>query len=147
MNILDLAKADIEAITSDDNGWTRQMTFVAPNNVASATINGLHSKHHTGISTEGMRVSAKTASVSVSEKFLSDKNYPVRDADGEVLLKGHLVAVKDSTGNFCIYSVREWYPDETVGLIVCILGDFDGTWNADSTLWTADTTSITADSQ
>jgi hypothetical protein len=41
-----------------------------------------------------------------------------------VALQGHKVAVADSTGVVKNYVVREQYPDETIGLIVLILGTY-----------------------
>jgi hypothetical protein len=36
----------------------------------------------------------------------------------------HLVNVKDSTGNLRNYVIMENFPDETLGMITCILGDY-----------------------
>jgi hypothetical protein len=55
---------------------------------------------------------------------LTDQNYPVRSSSGIVNLAGHKVTVADSTGASVTYVVREWMPDETIGLILMILGDF-----------------------
>ena len=112
------------AITTSLDGWAVEMTFTAPD-LTTAAITGLHTKHHMGFDTDGNRVSAKNAHVSFSEKVLTDLAYPVRNAKGEVTLIGHLVAVKDSTGFVKNYIIRETYPDETIGLIVCILGDYE----------------------
>ncbi len=125
MNIIDTAKADIERITSDINEFAKAMTFTTPGpSVQTAAVKGLHSKHHLDIGTDGTEVNARNAHVSVSEKALTDLNYPVR-TNGEVNLKDHKVTVKDSTGIDRTYVIREWFQDETIGLIVCILGDFE----------------------
>lgn len=124
MSLLDQAKADIETITSDPDGFTRSIVLTAPTD-ETVTIYGLHSKHHLGIDTDGNRVNSKNPHISVAEKFLIDAEYPVRGSTGEVNLSGHKVSVADSTGTVCNYVIREWYPNETTGLIVCILGDFE----------------------
>lgn len=121
MSILDRAKADIKKITGNSNEFARVMTFVAPDE-STITTKGLHSKHHVGIDNEGNLVNSKTAYVSVSEENLT--GYPVRNAAGEVYLKFHKVTVKDSTGTEKTYQISEWFPDETIGLIVCILQDY-----------------------
>lgn len=125
MGLIAQIKNDIELITSNTDGFGVSMTFTAPTSEV-ATINGLHKKHHLGIDQHlGTPVNTKTASVSFSEKFLIDVNYPVRNASGIVNLKGHLVAVKDSTGTIETYIIEQWFPDETIGLIVCILGTYE----------------------
>lgn len=120
MGLIDQAKKDIKDITSNTDEWGVSITFTAPTGEI-ATVNGLHSKHHMNIDTEGNMISGKNAHISVSEALLTAKNYPVRKA-GEVNLKNHKVSVKDSTGISKNYVIREWFPDETIGLITCILG-------------------------
>lgn len=123
MSILDLAKADIEHITgsADDAGVELTFTAPAPGN-ESIVINGIHSKHHMAYDNDGKPVNSRNAHVSFAESLMV--GYPVRDGSGEVNLKDHRVSVKDSTGVAKTYVIREWFPDETVGLITCILGDY-----------------------
>jgi hypothetical protein len=146
MSLLDLAKADIEQITSDPDGFTRSMVFIAPSGENAAVI-GLYSEHHFAINNEGRPVNSKNAHVSVAEKFLKDLNYPLRNG-GEINMANHRVRVKiNADGQEITYVIREWFPSRTVGFIVCILGTWSGQNTADSTLWTADSTVITADSE
>ena len=120
MGLIDQAKSDIKDITSNLNDFGVSMTFMAPTN-ETATINGLHSKHHLNIDTDGNMINSKNAHISFSESLLTAKGYPVRK-NGEVNLKDHKVAVKDSTGNNITYIINQWFPDETIGLIMCTLG-------------------------
>jgi len=124
MGLRDQAKADIESITSNLNDFGILISFLAPT-LEVATITGIHSKHHLGIDTDGNMINSKKAHISFSEKFLTVSNYPVRDSNGEVNLKGHKVSVKDSTGILKNYIIQSWYPNETVGLITCILEDYE----------------------
>ncbi len=121
MGLIDQAKSDIKDITSNPDEFGVSIAFTAPTG-ETATINGLHSKHHMGMDTDGNRVNSKNAHISISEELLTAQNYPVRKT-GEVNLKDHKVSVKDSTGISKNYVIREWFQDETVGLITCILGD------------------------
>lgn len=123
MSLLDQAKADIQQITSNIDEFAREIIFVAPTS-ETVTINGLHTKHHLGVDNEGNMVNSKNAHLSFSEKLLTDEGYPVR-INGEVNLKGHKVTVVDSTGNPCTYVIRQWFPNESIGLITCILGGFE----------------------
>ena len=122
MGLIDQAKSDIKDITSNSDEFGVSITFTAPTN-ETATINGLHSKHHMAIGTDGNMINSKNAHISFSEELLTAKNYPVRKA-GEVNLKDHKVSVKDSTGISKNYVIREWFQDETIGLITSILGSF-----------------------
>lgn len=124
MGLLETAKQDIQNFTSNLEGFGVEITLTAPT-AEVAIVNGLHTKHHLGYNTEGVQVNTKNAHVSISEQLLVDAGYPVRSASGEVNLTGHLVDVKDSTGLVKNYVIREWFPDETIGLIVCILGDYE----------------------
>ncbi len=122
MGLIDRAKSDIKDITSNPDEFGVSITFTAPTGEI-ATINGLHSKHHMAIDTDGNTINSKNAHISVSEDLLIAQNYPVRK-DGEVKLNDHKVSVKDSTGISKNYVIREGFPDETIGLITCILGSF-----------------------
>ncbi len=124
MGLMDTAKAAIKRITSDLNGFARSLSFVSGDGLSTATISGLHSKIHMATDTEGNNVNSKKAYVSFSESLLTDVGYPTRDANNEFAMKGHLVTVIDSTGNSVQYVIREIFPDEAVGLMVCILGDY-----------------------
>lgn len=139
MGLLETARNQIRDITSNLSEWGVLMTFKTPavstfdytfdesfNTNQMFTMRGLHTKHHLGINQDsGQRVNTKNASVTVSERFFTQNGYPLRDANNEVNMNGHQVAVKDSTGKICTYIIREWYPDETLECIVCILGDLE----------------------
>ncbi len=140
MTLYDVAKADVERITSGPE-WGADITFAVPgsgggvfdmtfdqtfrNAVITAQVKGIHVKHHLSFDSEtGKSVNGKRAHVSVSEKFLVDAGYPVRNSKLQVEMEDHLVKVIDSTGVLFTYVIRETFADERVGLIVCILGDF-----------------------
>jgi len=117
------AKLDIQAITSDLDGFGTALTFIALS-AETANVVGLHAKHHTGFNDMGEAVNSLISSIAISEQFLTDAGYPVRDSNGEVSLKNHKVKAIDSTGVENTYVIREYFPDDTVGLIVCILGTY-----------------------
>lgn len=124
MSLILAAKETIEQITGDPTGWGWPLKFIAPTG-EEAEVVGLYTKHHMGMDTQGNRVNFKNAHCSCSEKFLVDKAYPVRNARGEVFMKNHTVVVTDVTGVTWQYRINENYPDETVGLIVFMLGDLE----------------------
>jgi hypothetical protein len=122
MGLIDQIREDVKQIVSDANGFAVPATFVAPTS-ETIDINVLFSKHHTSLDTDGRKVSSRNASLSLAESLMV--GYPVRDNTGEVNLKRHIVTVADSTGVDKTYEIINWYPDETLGLIVCILGDYE----------------------
>ena len=124
MGLREQAKADIAAITSNLDEWGWVLKFDDKNGNL-ATINGLHTKHHLGVDTDGNRVNSKNTHCSFSEQFLTVRGYPVRNEKKEVAMIGHLVTAVDSAGIEWTYVITENYPDEKVGLIVCILGDYN----------------------
>jgi len=122
MGLIDQARADLVQITSNEDDFGVPIAFEAPTGETKSIV-GFHSKHHLARDTDGRQVSAKNAAISFAESLMTD--YPVRGASGEVNLKNHKVTVKDSTDVDKVYVIREWFPDETLGLIVCILGDYE----------------------
>lgn len=109
--------------TSDLSEFGVALAFVAPEG-QTASVVGLHTKHHLSFNTEGIAVNSKNAHVSVSEKLLTDLSYPTRNLKGEVDMANHRVTCKDSTGVDKTYVIRQWFQNETIGVIVMILGDF-----------------------
>lgn len=123
MGLLDSARRLWQNKTSNPDAFGVTLSFTAPGG-QTATIVGHHTKHHLQVDTGGQAVNGTNIHVTVSEKLLTDLAYPVRNADGEVTLYSHRVSAKDSTGNTRHYVVREQFPNETVGVIVMILGEY-----------------------
>lgn len=125
MGLVEQAILDAKAITSDAiNGFGLAIQFIAPDDT-TVTINGLATKHHLRMDLDGKLVNSKDASIAVSEQLLVDAGYPVRNSSGEVYLKDHKVKWTDSSNQLCEYSIYQWFPDEAIGLIVCILEDYE----------------------
>lgn len=127
MGLVERARQDAATITSNLEHWGVEFTITDPITSETATIAGTNTKHHNSIDADGNKVHAKIASVTFAESVLLAENedYPIRDVKGEVMLRDHRVDIADSTGVVCNYVIREWFPDESLGLIVCVLGDFE----------------------
>lgn len=124
MDLLTQIRMDVAQITGDTGGFATSILFETPAG-QEYTIPGTRTKHHLGFDpVNGNRKNVRTASISVSESALKAASYPYRNVAGEVHLATHKVSYADASGRVCKYVIREWYPDETLGLIVCILGDF-----------------------
>lgn len=125
MSLLNTIAADIKSITTNSNEFGVSLSFRAPNGT-TATVTGLATAHHLGIDpSTGGPVNSKHAHCSFSEAALTDEDYPVRNASDDVAMVGHRVTFTDSAGIERIYRINQTFPDETIGLIVCILGDWE----------------------
>ncbi len=122
--LTDRAKSDWKKFSSDLDGWGTTINFEAPT-AETADIVGLASKHHISVDSEGNPMNAKNAHISVSEELLVAAGYPTRNAKAEVDLIGHRIDYVDSTGVLKMYRVQQNFADETIGLITCILEDFE----------------------
>lgn len=119
------AKADIEQITSDLDGFGKALKFYDPASGVIAEVVGTFARHWMGFDEQGVGIDAAQAHVSVSEKFFKDAGFPVRASDGEVTMLGKLVNFAGSAEIDRTYIVAEQYPDETIGLIVMILAEYE----------------------
>jgi hypothetical protein len=122
MSLIEAAKRDIKAITTQLTEFAVNMTLIDLEGNEYA-VKGVYSKHHIKVDSEGNAMIGKNASFSISEYVLIDLDYPYRNDKGEVYLKNHELIVKDSTGLEKHHVIDQWLPDETIGLIVCILKD------------------------
>lgn len=125
MNLFDQSKIDANIILTNANEFGQEITLITPDAVTSLNLRGFHTKHHTAFDLDGAMVNSKNATVAISEKTLIEESYPYRDSTQEINLKNHLVNVKDSSDIVKNYIIREQYPDERLGVIVLILGDYE----------------------
>lgn len=122
---METAVAAVKRIRTDPNGFTKSIQFIAADGITTATINGMSSVIHLGVDNQGEFVNSRKAHISITESSLTDLGYTTRDQNNALILKGNRVNVMDSTGTSEKYVIREIYPDEALGLLVCILGDFE----------------------
>lgn len=122
MGLIDQARLDIAQITSNQDDFGVEIKLTAPDSTINI-ITGLHTKIHLGVSTDGTLVNSRKAHISFSELNLT--NYPLRNSRGEVDLRNHNLEVKDSTGIVKKYTIQQFFPDETIGLITCIVEDYE----------------------
>lgn len=122
--MLSVARNDIAEILQGEFSSLVKITNLQGHSVQ---LNALASKHHLGVDPEnGNPVNSKNAHVTLPEKILVDLGYVVRNASNEVSLIGHKIEYTDSAGILCKFRINETFPDETLGAIVCILGDQNG---------------------
>lgn len=115
---LDRAISDVSRFTQA--GFAVDLVFTAPT-AEVASVRGLASKHRISVNPEdGLPINSPNIHVSVVESVLLTANalYPTRNANNEITLRRHRVLY-----NGIVYEVGENFPDETLGLIVCILNE------------------------
>jgi hypothetical protein len=124
MGLLEQAINDAATFTSNDSEFG--ISIALNKDSFNANVKGYATKTHLKLHTpNGYEANTKYSSVVISEKnILADSpNYPVR-LNTEVNMINHLVNVADSTGVTRYYIVLENFPDETLGLITLVLGDY-----------------------
>lgn len=122
--MLERAKIDLINIINS-SGFGIDCQFIPPIG-DSVTIKALFTSHNNSVSTDGIPMNAKNIHISICESDLTDLNYTVRNSTGEVSLRNHRIKCADSTGTTKDFVIKETMPDETLGLIVCILGLYNG---------------------
>ena len=120
------AKADWKRLTGDKNGWGTEINVERPDGSSPVDVVGLAIKHHLKVDGEGLVINGKNAHATISEEALTDQSYVVRDSDDEVDMEDHHLEWIDSAGFLKKYVVTEAWADEKVGVIVFVLGDFEG---------------------
>ena len=121
MSLLDTARMDAKNIVQGE--FSSPCTITNPQRSVSVSLSALATKHHIIINPDtGQPVNAKNAHICLSETKLNELGYITR-VNGEVSLVGHFINVSDSTGIVKKYKISETWPNETLGLIVCILQD------------------------
>ena len=108
------------------SGWEENITLSTTDVTTQIAITGWVSKHWINYDSDGAPINTKNAHICIDEDVLEANGYPYRNSNSEVHLKNHRVTTKDSTGVEKHYVIKEWFPDETLGLIVCILVDYAG---------------------
>lgn len=122
MSLYDRAYKATNRITSDTNGWGAAIVLSNLEGT-SCNIKGTRSKHHLGVDSLGNSINTKNAHVTFHEKQVIDAGFNIRNSEGDVAIKGYRVDVADSSGTIGYYVIKEFFPSETTGLIVCTLGE------------------------
>lgn len=123
-NLLNNAKKDSKKYVTK-GGFQSDIILKTADSLITIETTGYHTKHWINFDTDGNSVNSKNAHICLDEEKLTLLGYPVRNSDKEVSLKNHRVSVKDSSDEVKEYVIKEWFPNETLGLIVCILGDYE----------------------
>jgi hypothetical protein len=124
MGLLEQARADARKILGDLAGWATMLTFTSPMGEIT-TINGTFFKRTIPVmGGDGTPMNARHIHITFAEAEMIESYYEIRNDAGKVDLKDHLVSCADSTGVTHTYIIREWHPDETLGIVRCMVGDY-----------------------
>jgi hypothetical protein len=125
MSLLNFARSDWKLILGSKKDFSVDITITRPETGETALVVGLNTKHWFKVDYEtGMIVNTRNAHINISEAELIAAYFPTRNAAGEINIKGCLIRVADSTGIEKDYVITQSHPDETVGVLVCLLGDY-----------------------
>jgi hypothetical protein len=102
-----------------------EVSFTTPDKVTTVKVKALASRHHNSFDPDtGIPVNSRNVHISVCESVLTDAGYTVRDAKGEVALRGHIVTWTDAVQTVS-YKILETMTSDTFGLIPLILGGYE----------------------
>jgi hypothetical protein len=121
---MSLERAKYDWLRFSTNGGFQVAITLTPLSGTPLSCVALATKHHNSIGTDGLPVNSKNVHISLIESYLVVLGYTVRDANQEVNLRNHKVSFADSSGVVKNYIIKETLPDETVGVITCLLGDY-----------------------
>lgn len=117
-SILELAKRDTRRYVN--SGGFEENLLITPTSGDPVTIQGLSTRHSQGFDTEGRPVVSDNAHCSFSETDLTDEGLITRNSQGDLIVKDWLVEFTDAITT-TTYKISEAYPDNTLGIIKCIL--------------------------
>lgn len=131
MGIKEEAIKDNMEFTSNEDEFAEPVTLTSPDGSKTATLSGIRNKHHLKLKAMGdsdQVVNSLVACVTVNEKniLVANPDYPTRDSGGIVAMKDHKVTVTELvSGKEVTYIVIEQFADETLGMIVLSLGEYE----------------------
>lgn len=119
----------MSVIEAAQRAWKKQsqqieLTFTKSDESETATLFGIGTRHSLSMDTDGIPVKMPNNHVSFHEELFNEANpnYIIRPNNGdEIKMRGDRVTFNDSTGTPRTHLISEVWPDQTVGMIVCIL--------------------------
>ncbi len=121
-NLLARARQDAKKIVTN-LGFQSDVFLINPLFMAFIQLKGLTSKHWIQFDTDGSPINAKNVHLNLVEEDIQELGFETRGKNGNVNLLDYYVIVQDSTNVYRNYQVKEVYPNESLGLIVFILGN------------------------
>ena len=121
-NLLAQARKDAKHVVTK-LGFQNDVFLINNLSMNFIQLKGLTSKHWLQLDSDGSPINAKNVHLNLIEKDIQELGFETRGKNGNVNLLDYYVIVQDSTNNYKKYQVKEVYPNESLGLIVFILGN------------------------
>ena len=121
-NLLARARQDAKKIVTN-LGFQNDVFLINPLSMAFIQLKGLTSKHWLQLDSDGSPINAKNVHLNLIEKDIQELGFETRGKNGNINLLDYYVIVQDSTNNYKKYQVKEVYPNESLGMIIFILGN------------------------
>lgn len=125
MGMIEVARAAVQKYRSDPNGFTKLITISSPDNSIVVSEYGMHARITEKFNSIGEIVNTDKAHISISEPTWNAAGLVTRNSKNECILKDYRVDALDSNSVLCHYIIREVNVDNTLSLIILILGDFE----------------------
>lgn len=121
-NLLAQARKDAKHVVTK-LGFQNDVFLINNLSMNFIQLKGLTSKHWLQFDSDGSPINAKNVHLNLIEKDIQELGFETRGKNGNVNLLDYYVIVQDSTNNYKKYQVKEVYPNESLGMIVFILGN------------------------
>lgn len=123
MNLMEIAKRDLENIFNTDIGFSLDLTFTAPTS-EQITIKGQFFDRTLVYEMDGAAASGNHAVIHVSEKPFVDAEYPIRNAKNQISFKDHLITANYADGSTRNFKAMDWHPDYSINMITIQLQQY-----------------------
>ena len=121
-NLLAQARKDAKHVVTK-LGFQNDVFLINNLSINFIQLKGLTSKHWIQFDSDGSPINAKNVHLNLIEKDIQELGFETRGKNGNVNLLDYYVIVQDSTNNYKKYQVKEVYPNESLGMIIFILGN------------------------
>lgn len=121
-NLLAQARKDAKHVVTK-LGFQNDVFLINNLSMNFIQLKGLTSKHWLQFDSDGSPINAKNVHLNLIEKDIQELGFETRGKNGNVNLLDYYVIVQDSTNNYKKYQVKEVYPNESLGMIIFILGN------------------------
>ena len=121
-NLLAQARKDAKHVVTK-LGFQNDVFLINNLSMNFIQLKGLTSKHWLQFDSDGSPINAKNVHLNLIEKDRQELGFETRGKNGNVNLLDYYVIVQDSTNNYKKYQVKEVYPNESLGMIIFILGN------------------------
>ena len=121
-NLLAQARKDAKHVVTK-LGFQNDVFLINNLSMNFIQLKGLTSKHWIQFDSDGSPINAKNVHLNLIEKDIQELGFETRGKNGNVNLLDYYVIVQDSTNNYKKYQVKEVYPNESLGMIIFILGN------------------------